>query len=913
MEFNSQYKKANNDIYKKYIYERYKDLKNANKSELDNNDLSKIFEYYTCIKLTELYKTQFCEYNDIDPNFKEINQMSRNDTGIDCSDLDKTIVQCKLRNKYLTWKECSTFFGSQNVFDNELNKTIVKWEKLIISRNDDCKLSENLEVRKKLFIDMTFSKKEIIEYCDGLINNPPLYPVIKDNFELRDYQLESIDMINNNKKNVIISLPTGTGKNSVIIFSMKNDLKYLILVPRIILMDQLKNEMIKLKPEMKNKIQLIGDGNNIFDETKLITICCFNSVHLIENNCSIFEKIFIDESHHINKPVIYCNEDEFEELNNNDINSDSESDYDDSDSESKDDSEDELVNVKNYTKIIKSLVKYNNNVYLSATIDKDDDFEYYTKDIRDMIDLDYLCDYTIHIPIFEEDITNKNICMHLLKEYKNIIIYCNSQKEGKEINKLMNKLQLKSSEYIDCNTSKKKRDTIIEKYKNGEIPFLVNVRILVEGFDSPITKGVCFMHLPQSKTTLIQIIGRSLRKHESKTMANIILPFSSNDDEKNICNFLKIMAQNDSKIKKSYQNKKLGGYISIENMNEESKDENEVEDKEDVEDEQNNFELKYNMVYDSMGNLQNSSEIWMFKLNKIKEYIDKNNKKPSKNDKNKNIKSLGCWLSNQKINYKNKKYNMLTEEIYNKWGDFINDKKYKIHFLDPNEIWKNNLDKLKEYIDKNNKRPCSKDKDENIKSLGFWISNQTKNYKNKKEIMKNEEIYNKWDDFINDEKYKIHFLDPNEIWKNNLDKLKEYIDQNNKKPYQKDKDKNIKYLGNWIGNQTKNYKNKKIIMKNEEIYKKWDNFINDEKYKIHFVDPTEIWKNNLDKVKEYIDQNNKKPLRIDKNINIKSLGIWISDQIQNYKNKKKIMKNEEIYKKWDNFINEEEYKIYFKK
>ena len=82
---------------------------------------------------------------------------------------------------------------------------------------------------------------------------------------------------------------------------------------------------------------------------------------------------------------------------------------------------------------------------MSATIDKTDNFEYYSKDIRNMIELKYLCDYQIHVPIFNDDPTNKNICEHLLKNYRNIIIYCNSQKEGKLINKLMNKLQLNSS------------------------------------------------------------------------------------------------------------------------------------------------------------------------------------------------------------------------------------------------------------------------------------------------------------------------------------------------------------------------------------------------------------------------------------------------------------------------------------
>ena len=89
--------KEMNNLYSIYIFERYSDLKKSNKTTFDNNDLWKIFEWYSCIKLTEEYKTQFYEYNDIHPTFKEDNNMSRNDTGIDLSDLNKTIVQCKLR------------------------------------------------------------------------------------------------------------------------------------------------------------------------------------------------------------------------------------------------------------------------------------------------------------------------------------------------------------------------------------------------------------------------------------------------------------------------------------------------------------------------------------------------------------------------------------------------------------------------------------------------------------------------------------------------------------------------------------------------------------------------------------------------------------------------------------------------
>jgi hypothetical protein len=43
------------------------------------------------------------------------------------------------------------------------------------------------------------------------------------------------------------------------------------------------------------------------------------------------------------------------------------------------------------------------------------------------------------------------------------------------------------------------------------------------------------------------------------------------------------------------------------------------------------------------------------------------------------------------------------------------------------------------------------------------------------------------------------------------------------------KDKNIKFLSNWIQNQKTIYKNNKGIMKNKEIRKQWNEF--NEKYK----------------------------------------------------------------------------------
>ena len=923
-----------NEKYKINIYERYSDLKKSGKIEYNNNDLCKIFEYYSCIKLTDEYSKQFYEYDDIDPTFKEINKMSRNDTGIDCCDLDRTIVQCKLRKDTLTWKECGTFFGSQNIYCNELNKLIIRWDKLIITRNDDCKLSQNLVERKDLFIDKLYNKKELITFCENLIINPPSlkYLEIENNFKLRDYQEECIDKIIENNKNIIINLPTGTGKNSVIIYSIKDNLKYLILVPRIILMEQLREEIIKHKPLYKKNIQLIGNNNNNFDENKLITICVFNSVHLIEKYCMNFEKIYIDEAHHINKPAIYYdNEEEYnDDLSETDL-LELETDIELLDLEFdnvlessiekyklyttdkllneinfvQDDNE---INNVNYTKIIENLVKYNNNVYLSATIDQIDSFEYYSKDLRDMIELKYLCDYQIHVPIFNDDPTNKNICEHLIKNYRSIIIYCNSQKEGKQINKLMNELQLKSSEYIDCKTPNKLRKDIISRYKEGKIAFLVNVRILVEGFDAPITKGVCFMHLPSSKTTLIQIIGRALRLHPTKIIANIILPFSSKEDEKNICNFLKVIAKNDKRVKQSFENKKLGGYINIENINE--LDEEDNLDKENNVDELTSYDFKYTMIYNSMGLLENRNEIWIKRLEEVKKYIDDNNKRPTCYSKDSKIKQLGHWLFNQMIRNKKKQYIMKNEEIYKQWTDFIQSDKYKKYFMSNEDIWFEKFNKVQEYMNLNNKKPTRSNEDIEIIKLSRWIEIQQCIYKKKEQIMLNNEIFLSWTQFITNDKYKKYFKSNIEIWNETLIKVKNYIDLNNKRPSISDKNIETKKLGEWFCAQLTCYKNKTLIMSNEKIFLSWSQFINDNKYKKYCLSYKDTWYDIFTQVKNYIDSTNKKPSRSDNNNQIKQFGAWLSRQKINYKTKKQIMETKEIYDTWTNFINDSKYKKY---
>ena len=95
--------------------------------------------------------------------------------------------------------------------------------------------------------------------------------------------------------------------------------------------------------------------------------------------------------------------------------------------------------------------------------------------------------------------------------------------------------------------------------------------------------------------------------------------------------------------------------------------------------------------------------------------------------------------------------------------NFTKDINYKNRFIKLNFYfannnkpkWYSNLDELKIYIDENNKRPRKSDLDEKIKLLGHWVGNQITHAKSRKQIMKDQEIYDTWQQFVKE--YNIYF------------------------------------------------------------------------------------------------------------------------------------------------------------
>lgn len=189
--------------------------------------------------------------------------------------------------------------------------------------------------------------------------------------------------------------------------------------------------------------------------------------------------------------------------------------------------------------------------------------------------------------------------------------------------------------------------------------------------------------------------------------------------------------------------------------------------------------------------------------------------------------------------------------------------------------------------------------------MGYWIIDQLKKAKNRKEIMKNNEIYDKWNMFMSD--YSKYFKSNEEKWDETLNKVKDYINKNKCRPGNNSKNKEIRQIGGWVQNQYKYEINKDGPMRNDKIYDKWTMFVDE--YGNYFPSNEEKWNEMLEKVKNYINEYNHKPSTTSKDIDIRKLGRWISTQLQNAKNRKFQMKSDEIYNKWNIFTNDYNYYV----
>eukprot|EP00965_Chrysotila_dentata_P063489 2104257-Pleurochrysis_carterae.AAC.1 len=260
---------------------------------------------------------------------------------------------------------------------------------------------------------------------------------------------------------------------------------------------------------------------------------------------------------------------------------------------------------------------------------------------------------------------------------------------------------------------------------------------------------------------------------------------------------------------------------------------------------------------------------WRRNLRSAQEFIeaqgkdgDQQKRRPSKHSKDLNEKKLGEWIIQQQGNFARQLQIMKNPDIRKEWQSFVD--AHRELFEDNVTVWRRNLRNLQIFIEAQGsgdgghkrKRPSNSSKDPNEKRLARWIQSQQINYARKVDIMKNPEIREEWQAFV--DAHRKLFEDNVTVWRRNLRSVHDFIQtqsgeegQQKRRPSKESKDADEKKLGVWISNQQKTYARNLDIMKDPEIRKEWQVFV--DAHSELFEDNVTIWRRNLRNLQKFIE------------------------------------------------------------
>ncbi|AYV76193.1 MAG: DEAD/SNF2-like helicase [Terrestrivirus sp.] len=726
----------------------------------------------------------------------------------------------------------------------------------------------------------------------------------------RDYQIEAYNKLKDCKR-AILQLPCGMGKTLIAIMWAKQFDVIIIFSP---LRQHAEQNLERFKNELDDydKYVLVdSDGTrdinylkSLLIYKKIIFSVTYKSVDVIEK-LTLFGKVgvVIDEFHNLTYDNIFKKDDIFYKLfgkGNCDISI-------------------KGTTIEDYQYECKLGNDYN-YLFVSATprlfnSDEDEDIDNY--DITGQIEYKYefgkaiqegyICDYDVFVPditLTKEEQLNDVYQVLNIKEKINVehdvkthfLIRCMEEnghskcicysKDIEDAKNLMKSFEtIKRYHSLDiykglivADTTHKQREKILKEFQEtNKKAIIFSVRILDECIDIPACDSVFMTSKQTNKIRMIQRVCRANRKDKNNpNKKSGIYMWTGEYNElteliANLKEFDNTFTKEKVKICNISDNKKL----CVKSRNE--------------------YEKEY-VSMDKVIVRINKVDTWYEKIEKVKKYINENNCKPSRNSEDIITHKLGTWIDHQNKNYKSRVEIMKYVDTYNKWTELIND--YNEYFISNEQQWYNNLEKVKQYINDNKCLPLSNDKKSEIYKLKSWISTQQWNYINVQNIMKSNDMYTKWTEFVNE--YDEYMNSNEKVWFKMLNNVKQYINTNKRKPSSKSKDENIKEMGEWILYQQKIYANRLGIMKSTNIYNEWKMFI--EQYKEYFKTIEEYWHDQYGKVVKYFNECKNNSYKANKS-EFQKLCKWVSLQRSNYEEKKDSMKIQSIYNTWTEFKN----------
>lgn len=322
--------------------------------------------------------------------------------------------------------------------------------------------------------------------------------IIKEDFQLRDYQVKYIDSACielNINSSVVIQAPVGSGKTivTITIILRQNYKRILIFTPRLNINDQWINCIAKYcDMPIYDIYEFIKLEDNCRPD-KYIVLACYQSpehINIIDN--TILDLTVFDECHHFVHKWI-------------------------------DDKEKFIL-----------LNKLKNRLFLSATLYKDQENGIYGKRLHyitegEMITRGYAKPiYTLITDVDDYDMNIAELTIDMITKYDKfkVCVFCSNQSNAKSLLNSFKHIICENiyniSVYL-CISDTNESYTQLKDFENDIYPSIcISVNMISLGYDHPPIDGVVFAD-NRSGLSIMQMIGRGLRLYKDAVL-HVLIP-----------------------------------------------------------------------------------------------------------------------------------------------------------------------------------------------------------------------------------------------------------------------------------------------------------------------------------------------------------------------------------------------------
>lgn len=381
----------------------------------------------------------------------------------------------------------------------------------------------NPEIKTDTLDNESEINPDILERRLEMVNNLDQYITSHEKFEQKDRVLREkqmavfIDIRNFLKEGGnegYVEAPTGFGKTILFLEIVKAiDQKTLIVVPSRILIDQAYERFKQFNPDSD-----VGRVSSDYKELgKKVTITTYKSLTLPNNgiNPQDFDLLILDEVHRS------LTEQRFDAVGK--FRNAVKFGFTATPEYTKDKRVEKLLNNEIHNITLKEAVETgllsSFSVYLAETevdlskVSITNNGDYNPKELEKAIDIESRNMSAVEL---YQQLVEKNL------DLSKAVVNCVSVKHAKEVAHIFQKAGI-GAEAIYGTQDQKERDSIIKRYKEGQLQILTNVNVLTEGFDVPDASLAINLRPTLSKVMAKQRGGRILRLNPENSAKHAVI------------------------------------------------------------------------------------------------------------------------------------------------------------------------------------------------------------------------------------------------------------------------------------------------------------------------------------------------------------------------------------------------------